>query len=181
MVKCSECGFLALRNRVSWELLPSDPVYRKTAVIGTHRDQTLHSIPVCFAMAVDLQVDIESFEPETTLSQDKILRVTQKERECSEFTRWQLGFTPKEHREMMDRERMLDREERRDSEQRRFQERQEERADQRHTDQLDQLKGLHSKEMLIVGVLVTLVIVVSTIIGAGIEAEWIPKWFGLGS
>ena len=29
------------------------------------------------------------------------------ERECTFFTKWQQGFTPKEHREMIDRQAML--------------------------------------------------------------------------
>lgn len=36
------------------------------------------------------------------------MQVIQKERECGEsFTEWQLGFTPKEHREMLDRQEFL--------------------------------------------------------------------------
>ena len=42
-----------------------------------------------------------------------IKQVIQKERECGEsFTEWQLGFTPKEHREMMDRQEWRDWQER---------------------------------------------------------------------
>ena len=125
MVKCADCGFLALRDRKTWALLPADPGYRRNAVPS---DNSLHPIPVCFAMARDLQVDIEEFEPGKTLTPAKILRVTQMERECSDFKKWRLGSTPKEHQEMLDRERMMDREDRRDKKMRDWQEEQQGRA-----------------------------------------------------
>lgn len=47
-----------------------------------------------------------------------ILSIVQKNRHCDAFTSWQYGFTPKEHRDMLDRQWLLDREDRRDKEQR---------------------------------------------------------------
>lgn len=43
-----------------------------------------------------------------------VMAVIGKERSCTEFTEWQQGSSPKEHREMMDRKWMEEREERRD-------------------------------------------------------------------
>ena len=64
MVKCSECGFLALRNRDNWELISAYPDYRKNGALNHISLQTLDRIPICFAMAADLQVEIESIEPQ---------------------------------------------------------------------------------------------------------------------
>ena len=80
---------------------------------------------------------------------------------------------------MLDRQRITEQEGRRDREQMEFQERQETRAEEQHRDQMKQLRGLHTKEMWIVGGVVTLALIAVTFVGAAIEAGWIPKWFGL--
>ena len=54
------------------------------------------------------------------------------------------------------------------------------KAEERHKDQLETIKGIHKKELLYFGLGVTLAILVVTVIGAAIEARWIPKWFGIG-
>lgn len=73
-------------------------------------------IPICFARAYDLQSEIPG-----QLSQDQedypaklVLEVISKDRKCPKrmpadgFTRWHQGFTPKEHREMLDRQETRD-------------------------------------------------------------------------
>ncbi len=60
--------------------------------------------PLCFARRHNLGDEIKT---EFGTGKDEVgcvMQVIQKERECGEsFTEWQLGFTPKEHREMLDR------------------------------------------------------------------------------
>ena len=52
------------------------------------------------------------------------LAVLQKERDCSSFREWRRGSSPREHREMMDREKMLKWQEEREGADRRWRSRQ---------------------------------------------------------
>jgi hypothetical protein len=52
---------------------------------------------------------------------ESILAKLQEERVCSEFTKWQPGATPVEHREMLHHKSLMDREDRRDKQARDFQ------------------------------------------------------------
>ena len=140
--------------------------------------------PLCFVQAFDLREEIQEARGDTSpIGGDAhvavIRNVMERERCCEKFIKWQQGFPPKEHREMLDRQWMIDREDRRALESHEWQERQEEKAEARHQEQLAQLRSIHTQEMLVVGGLVTLTIVVITLVGAAIEARWIPKYFGI--
>lgn len=87
-------------------------------------------------------------------------RVMHRQRVCNAFTPWQQGFTPKEHREMVDRQWMIDREDRRDKEMR-------DREDRRDRE----AKSRHRNELVVFG----LVLGALTIIGSMIQAGWFPK------
>jgi len=73
-----------------------------------------------------------------------VLEILQKDRNCDDFRPWNLGFTPKEHREMLDRERML-----------RFEE------ERRRSDHRWRIA-----ELLILGPFMAIVILASAIVGA---------------
>jgi hypothetical protein len=60
------------------------------------------SMPLCLARAWDLPSEIKG--DIARYDEGKCVRVLQKERLCESFTKWHQGFSPKEHREMMDRE-----------------------------------------------------------------------------
>ena len=125
MAKCSECGFLTFRNFESGALVEVDAEVRDTARLeygGSHG--RLNRYPLCFAREFDLAKEFQSAlenVPDRELDQDSRQVVIQSNRDCDENTEWQQGFTPKEHREMLDRERLLDREDRRDREVREWQ------------------------------------------------------------
>ena len=101
MVKCSECGFLALRMR-------GDPSYAPSLseALEEHRDaghitqrNTYHPKPVCFMRMPwfreelgKIPITVEDFRP-----------VIHADQSCNQFTEWRQGFSPKEHREMIDR------------------------------------------------------------------------------
>ncbi len=113
MVKCSDCGYLAMRNRHTWNLDEAGRQYRDSGalpVIYDDQGRNQHEIheqqPICFARVYDLKAEYvkETNDRNNTLS---ALNVIQKDRDCTEYTDWQQGFTPKEHREMLDREKML--------------------------------------------------------------------------
>jgi len=111
MAKCSECGFLAVRNTKSRQLEETEQDIRETGVIERLFDDSerVHEIgsgypryepPLCFIGAIDLRTETGKYGEGT---QERIKSAINEERECGSFTQWQQGFTPKEHREMIDR------------------------------------------------------------------------------
>lgn len=56
--------------------------------------------PVCFARKADFQ---EELRTRYSVGRERIVALLSQERNCSAFTPRQQGFTPKEHREMLDR------------------------------------------------------------------------------
>lgn len=124
MVKCSECGFLAVRNSESRNLEEIEFKSRETGNIGKQRYVL---VPVCFGMIINIDREIEELRksPQYTIKQNEIGEVIwpkwnelvkiviDKDRECTHFTKWYQGFTPKEHREMLDRQWQIATEEKR--------------------------------------------------------------------
>jgi len=121
MAKCSECGFLASRGVHSRQLGETEQEIRlnggSVIVLNTGKPFNLFEPPICFmrspdykAIPFDLRVDKSAVRSEI-----------QRERTCEYFTPRQQGFTPKEHRDMLDRQWMLEREERRDREVKKWQ------------------------------------------------------------
>ena len=178
---CASCGLLAI-SPVGYEGLGEAlPEYREIEKMGEMG--TPHStLPACFAREYRLAEEVHRAafirrgppvqDPWGTLDQptgEDIKFVLDYGRECKEWTPYSLGFTPKEHREMLHRERTVERQDLLRKEQQRFQlellDRAEKRADKRHW-----------VEMAIVGGIVTLVVVASTIIAALIESgHWFPR------
>lgn len=111
MAKCSECGFLAVRNTKTRELVETEQNIRDTGEIEIVFDDTtrrfheigsgypMYELPLCFVGACDLRPEFgenhKAIEIKSAISG---------ERKCNSFIKWQQGFTPKEHREMIDRE-----------------------------------------------------------------------------
>jgi len=89
---------------------------------------------------------------------EELLSLLQGERECTEFTTWCQGFTPKEHQEMLDRQRLLKWQAERENEDRRW------RDDQRREERRWRLI-----ELLVLGGFVTVVLVVAQIVAAFIQ------------
>jgi hypothetical protein len=116
MVKCADCGFLAARNRQDRQLEEAESIMREKGIpavtfssnavmgIGTKHEGE----PLCFVQANDLRKEFwETTHREHPTYQivdsDSIVEVLLRDRECKDFVKWQQGFTPKEHREMLDR------------------------------------------------------------------------------
>ncbi|MBI2855373.1 MAG: hypothetical protein HYX93_00825 [Chloroflexi bacterium] len=125
---CVDCGFLAVRNGNNGQLMEADHTVRENGSIGTYYGHT--SPPVCLVMAANLPDEIYRAWRERTGARDErgqgynpfdAQSVIQKpDRNCPKWRRWQQGFTPKEHREMLDRAEMLRRQEERDKNDREF-------------------------------------------------------------
>ena len=126
MVKCADCGYLALREWESRALVETEQHYREIGTdpprTGMDKHKRYEDWPLCFAMAWPLREEIQGERQEIGGPEvASVLRVIHKERECSKYVDWQQGFTPREHREMLDRQWLLHREDTRNAEQRKFQ------------------------------------------------------------
>ncbi len=141
MAKCETCGFLALRRKSDDALVEANDNYRKTGYTGHYPDLThpLHLLPLCFARACNLQAELgwgtfsesqahSAFDAQTTAAAfgypNQVLSVLGNDRpQCEgKWVHWEQGFTPKEHREMLDRKEMLKWQKEREESDRAFQE-----------------------------------------------------------
>ena len=97
MVKCSECGFLALRNRHTRLLVEVEIDMRTSgyfpAPIETGGKELYDRIPRCVA-------GVKEFYERRGLDGKQFLEVISQERDCEHFYEWRQGFTPKEHMDM---------------------------------------------------------------------------------
>jgi hypothetical protein len=129
LVKCADCGFLTLRNDYTGQLdevgdgyrrtgepqelrKPQDPSDRSNVypLSYTFYYKAHTNLPICFAREWNLFGDLVQSgnnAGDASLEPGLALEVITKDRLCSAFTPWQQGFTPKEHREMLDRQALL--------------------------------------------------------------------------
>jgi hypothetical protein len=122
-VTCDGCGFLAVRHYSERHLSETEGDIRKYGKFpGDPKNPDAVYIPMalCFVLAYDLP---EEIVPTEESDQIAFLRIIRKQRTCGEFTKWRQGFSPKEHREMIDRQWEQERQERRDESTKKFQER----------------------------------------------------------
>ena len=92
----ADCGFLANRNFETGELVSVDEG-RQTGRFRTLLGVTYGPMPTCFRMKANLFAEYL-----TEKSENRLLAVITKDREeCAGFVKWEPGFTPKEHREML--------------------------------------------------------------------------------
>jgi hypothetical protein len=181
MVRCADCGFLSLRHRETRELREAEADYRTTGEIppmvearwGTStRDPAFmprpayEAVPLCFPRKINfadlLLWDAQPGDRAAVFEAERDCR-----REDGGFVPWEQGFTPKEHREMLDRQKMLDWQASREDADRAWRERQEEKAEKRANTR-------HWREILIVGLLVGGAAIISQIVAAFIERG---SWF----
>ena len=117
-VKCANCGFLAVRKIETRELVDAEDETRDNGhlAVTPHGHRPIYDGRlICFVQAFPL---IKETGPNPGAPERKT--VAQKERRCERFVEWRQGFTPKEHQEMIDRERQQKREDDRDESQRNF-------------------------------------------------------------
>ena len=108
MRACNNCGFLALRNSGNEGFAEADALYRERGL----SDRVLIPFPVCFAMAADLEKEVHGLaqDSDSDLGSAIISKVVQKDRsDCSQWTPWMRGVSPKEHMEMLIRKEEQDR------------------------------------------------------------------------
>ena len=117
MAKCSECGFIAARTWKTNEFVEIEEEKRCSGEIGNEFSR-FQPAPVCFINSFNIKEEIEILREAAHdgPSQDSmggyipphwgihVKAVLNTERKCKPFRKHQQGFTPKEHKEMVDRE-----------------------------------------------------------------------------
>jgi hypothetical protein len=113
MVKCAECGFLAVRLRQERILAEAEGNYRETGELPVEfpgkQYYVYEEVPLCFERLRQFSLH----QCRSTVGRQEVLQ--QDIGPCVGFTEWRQGFTPKEHREMLDRREMRDWQEKQDA------------------------------------------------------------------
>ncbi|GEM_PF-2127383 len=139
MVKCADCGFLAVYRWGLTEIEDASLVLRDNRALYPNPQGAIEDVlPICFLAEKHLGEALEAFDDGRKLVNQlrnhgqvtdraywlvQMDSAIQKEHSCPSFVPYRIGFSPKEHREMLDRQWMLEREERRDRDAREWQER----------------------------------------------------------
>jgi hypothetical protein len=167
MVKCAECGYLASRNYESRKLEETESGTRNGAaiVISLSTGMPIYEPPICFMQVIDLRYEYENNAPQIT-------PVIQQSRECNEFIEWKQGSTPKEHREMMDRQWMQKYQDERDEKDRKWREEQRRLDLEWREKQESEARGRHRWDLIVTGIIATILISAATIGAALIVVEW---------
>lgn len=207
---CVSCGFLALRSR-DGELREADEFFRTGAEIDTARFASRR--PLCAVRRADFAQEVRDYLASSIEFRDPdnrrrltersmnpqprdILPVIQREdRGCERdgdqpygWMEWSPGLSPKEHREILDRDFTVKREDERDAALRDWQVEQEERAERRHEEQERRAAAQHREllkaaktrffwDIVIAGTAATLLLATATITGALIQSGvWTLPW-----
>ena len=123
-VKCADCGFLCLFNYEYGSYMGADYSYRTKGFQGGILTSGLACEPHCSVYAEDLHHEPFSLcgeriqftengrqnlftnEQGKTVTTEAVLDIVSRPRDCADFSiPWRQGFTPKEHSEMLDRQR----------------------------------------------------------------------------
>jgi len=178
MAKCADCGYLTVRIKSSYSFGEAPSDFRERGVVpviydeqGRNQHPFHEQEPICFILKKDLK---KEFKTETTKGNNTVsaFNVLHKYRDCDTtdttlgFTEYRQGFTPKEHREMLDRQWMLDFKEKREQEDREW--RSKEEKERREWQQKQSAKRFRW-EVLVVGGVIASLFVISQILAAFIE------------
>ncbi len=186
MIKCSDCGFLAQRiyhQNVPQGFLHIDVDARASGTLpgqqgweqffgkGT-KEWRGDAFPTCFANVIDIETIVNrrvGFDPGGIRLQmsPEDLRVLKDElespRECTEWVKWIRGFSPKEHREMLDRQRLLEWQEKREDADKEW----------RKGESLSNKKW-RIAEFLVIGIAMPLLVIVATLLAPFIKPILVP-------
>ena len=113
-VRCQDCGFLTMRERHSRALLEVEESVRKTGTnpnfgvpafirsqAEPHPAEILYvTQPICFVQAANLYAEAKEMSDDAGAKTN--LLVMTSERDCAKFTKWQQGYSPREHKAMLD-------------------------------------------------------------------------------
>ncbi len=119
MAKCSECGFLTCREAKSGQLIEIVDFHRRTGKVPAFLSSSgVMNLPICFINIYDLMreaVNIAGTNATAEIDWSPFVsQIITMDRKCPlqsntlGFVEYQQGFTPKEHREMMDRKFLIE-------------------------------------------------------------------------
>jgi hypothetical protein len=117
-VKCADCGYLAVRTHESRTLVEADLELRKCGTspkMSANPTQDYYDpLPLCFVMEQDLVDEFrralgqtQQASNATRMENSKrewrtVFSVIEAPRTCPQWIKWCQGFTPREHKEMID-------------------------------------------------------------------------------
>jgi hypothetical protein len=103
MVRCTDCGLLALRSAATGALCEAERSQRTYSDIriGPGRSEIFRRIPVCFALVVDFSKELKE-KPDECVHPTKITPLLEQERECPKFFGYMPGRSPQEHQTMVE-------------------------------------------------------------------------------
>ena len=132
MVKCADCGFLAqhiYRGNIPMGFIDVEEAPRETGLFPSRgfsfrfiplgqpdmepEKMDGDKFPTCFSRVFQLGQEVKACHSEMQEAEkdasftNAVKEVMHKDRICKQFVKWERGFTPKEHREMLDRDRLL--------------------------------------------------------------------------
>jgi hypothetical protein len=128
--KCSECGFLGLRN-VFDQIIEANIWFRQTGHDRNFSGQNIEGGPLCSMQQRQFEYrqplpggDPTDVRQRMSAQEADILNEIREDFVCSVFASHRRGFSPKEHREMVDRERQQSWQARREDDDRQWREKQ---------------------------------------------------------
>lgn len=177
MPKCAECGYLSLRLTKDRTIAEVEKLTRHDAVNPSVLSTTVHDqyagSPFCFVNAFPLAEEIDRQDEKQSV-QNRWKHVFWKERDCKESVEWRQGFTPREHKEIIEGEQLLEFQRGRDERQFTFQK---EESEKNRTFQLlleRNAEKRHVRELAVMGGIVTLALIISQFLNT-IFDHWLSK------
>lgn len=99
-MQCRTCGFLSLRHNGTMRLDEAPEKFRETGSAANNDGAVIHDrIPVCFKGVAQFRNEVK--QSKRASLDEQVLDVISKDRECSESAPSQIGYTPKEHADMI--------------------------------------------------------------------------------
>ncbi len=141
-VQCTKCGYLAMRNLVTRELVevevgvrgggelpegPSVPSNDQSDFLLQRAPRVYDLPPICFKLVPEFCEETEEWEQ--TGTHDYFMELIEKQRSCDQWCQWHQGLSPKEHSDMQLTDELLRRQETFQSDQARL-------ADERHAESM---------------------------------------------
>jgi hypothetical protein len=168
--KCIDCGYLAVRNLVSGELVEVERDENGNINEGKYFGSPRYDLPICFARETKLQPQYKTEliidDPIHKKLKSNVNNVLAQPRLCNSFTKWQMGFTPKEHREMLDEQWRLSFQAKREDEDRKWREEQRKSDLEWRVEQEKKATRSHRWDLIFTGGIATFLICVATIVAA---------------
>jgi hypothetical protein len=171
MVRCSDCGFLAMRHRESRELLCAE---RSSEGLPEQTTPVYDPIPVCAAGVVDFRKLLDASKEEGNTSPAHAVYLG--ERKCSEYIGWVPALiTPREHQALKDSQRALEREDARDKAQAEAHKEQVSMIKSQHQEQMEVVKRQHNIELGVFGLFIAAATLAAAVLD-GLVSRGVDLW-----